>query len=92
VRDEIDQYAEVGVRPFGVNPATPEQHAGYAMRLKLPFVLLSDPGGAIAGRYQALAGWGTGITRTVYLIGRDGLIQYSQRGAPGSEQILEPLR
>jgi thioredoxin-dependent peroxiredoxin len=92
VRDEIIEYEQLGVKPFGVNPATPEQHAGYAERLKLPFVLLSDPGGKIAGQFHALAGWGTGITRTVYLVGRDGLIQYSQRGAPGSEQILESLR
>ncbi len=92
MRDEISEYERLGVRPFGVNPATVEQHAGYAARLKLPFVLLSDPGGIIADQYNALAGWGSGITRTVYMVGRDGTISYSQRGAPGAELILESLR
>lgn len=92
MRDEIGQYRELDVVPFGVNPASADEHAAYARRLRLPFVLLSDPGRDVARRYQALRPDGDEIVRTVYLIDRDGVIRYAQRGAPGASLILEPLR
>jgi peroxiredoxin len=91
VRDEIEQYRNAAVRPFGLNPASPDKHAAYAARLHLPFPLLSDPGAAIAQRYRAARPWGIGIIRTVYLVGTDGRILYGARGAPGAEISLEPL-
>lgn len=81
-------YRQHRVRPFGLNPASPEKHAEYAERLKLPFVLLADPGAAIAKAYHAALPWGVGVTRTVYLVGQDGTIRYGQRGAPGPELSL----
>ena len=91
MRDEIIQYNQARVRPFGVNPATPEKHAAYAARLQLPFPLLSDPGGDIARSYHAAKPWGIGVTRTVYLVGQDGRIVYGARGAPGPEITLESI-
>jgi peroxiredoxin len=92
VRDEIGQYQALNVRPFGLNPAEPDKHTAYAERLKLPFVLLSDPGTAIAKSYNAGKGFGNGVTRTVYLVGQDGRILFGAQGAPGAEINLEPLR
>jgi peroxiredoxin Q/BCP len=91
VRDEIQQYQQANVRPFGLNPASPEKHAAYAARLQLPFPLLSDPDGVIAKRFHAAKGWGIGVTRTVYLVGTDGRILYGARGAPGPEITLAAL-
>lgn len=91
MRDEIEQYRAANVRPFGLNPASPEKHAAYAARLQLPFTLLSDPGGEIARRYKAAKPWGIGVTRTVYLVGTDGRILYGARGAPGPEITLAAL-
>ena len=42
MRDEIQLYRDNEIRPFGVNPASPERHASYAAKLGLPFPLLSD--------------------------------------------------
>ena len=92
MRDEIEHYQEVNVRPFGVNPAAPDKHAGYAERLRLPFVLLSDPEYQIARAYHATLPWKLGITRTVYLIGQDGNVRFGSRGAPGAEISLEGLK
>jgi peroxiredoxin len=91
VRDEIEQYQRVNVRPFGVNPAAPDKHAGYAERLKLPFVLLSDPDLSIAKAYQATVPWKSGVSRSVYLVGQNGRIVFGARGAPGPEISLEAL-
>lgn len=92
MRDEILEYEARGVRPFGVNPASAESHAGYAERLRLPFPLLSDPGLAISRAYGAVRPDGSGISRSVVLVDRDGLIRYSQAGAPGAVIVLESLR
>jgi peroxiredoxin len=92
VRDEIRRYQEFEIQPLGVNPASTESHARYVAQLRLPFPLLSDPSLAISRAYGALKPDGKGISRSVYLIDRDGSILYSQAGAPGSEIILEPLR
>jgi peroxiredoxin len=91
VRDDIQRYSERQVRPFGVNPAAPEQHAAYARELRLPFVLLSDPDLAVSGAYGALRPGGAGIARSVCLIERDGTVLFSQAGAPGTPLILEGL-
>ncbi len=92
MRDEIGDYEASGVRPFGVNPAPVDSHASYAERLGLPFPLLSDPGLAVSRAYGALRPDQSGIARSVVLVDRDGIIRYSQAGAPGAELILESLR
>ena len=92
MRDDLPLYARHRVRPFGVNPASAESHAGYAERLRLPFPLLSDPGLAIATAYGAVRPDGSSIARSVVLIEQDGTVVYSQAGAPGAEIVLEALR
>ena len=92
MRDEILEYEACNVRPFGVNPASPEAHRGYAERLGLPFPLLSDPGLVISRAYGALRPEGQGISRSVVLVDRDATIRYSQAGAPGANIVLESLR
>jgi peroxiredoxin len=91
VRDEIQTYTSHGIRPFGVNPASTESHAAYAAKLGLPFPLLSDRGLEISSAYGSLKPDGKGIARSVCLIDRNGLVLYSQAGAPGAEMVLESL-
>jgi peroxiredoxin len=89
VRDEIRSYTSHDVRPFGVNPAPAQSHTAYAAKLNLPFPLLSDPDLQISGAYGALKPDGRSIARSVCLIDRDGLVLYSQAGAPGADIVLE---
>ncbi len=91
MRDEIQLYHDNDIRPFGVNPASPESHASYAARLGLPFPLLSDQGLAISRTYGSLKPVMPGIARSVCLIDRDSTVLYSQAGAPGAAIILESL-
>jgi thioredoxin-dependent peroxiredoxin len=92
VRDEIQVYTEHNIRPFGVNPASVESHRTYAERLGLPFPLLSDSELKISRAYGTLKTFGSGISRSVCLIDRDGQVLYSQAGAPGADVILEGLQ
>ncbi len=90
MRDEIEQYRQKQVQPFGINPATPEQHAAYADKLGLPFPLLSDPGLTIARAYGA-ANMLRMISRSVVLVDRDGTVLFSSPGSPGADISLEKL-
>ncbi len=92
MRDEILQYEQLGIRPFGVNPASVASHAKYVAKLGLPFPLLSDAGLAISRAYRTLKPNESGIARSVCLIERDGLVRYAQAGAPGAAVVLEAVR
>jgi thioredoxin-dependent peroxiredoxin len=92
VRDDLPLYQSHRVRPFGVNPAPADSHAGYAARLGLPFPLLSDPGLRIATAYGAVRPDGASIARSVVIIEQDGIVVYSQAGAPGVGIVLESVR
>ena len=92
MRDDLPLYQREHIRPFGVNPASVDSHAGYAERLGLNFPLLSDPDLAVARAYGALRPDGRSIARSVVVIGQDGVIAYSQAGAPSAEIVLESLR
>jgi peroxiredoxin Q/BCP len=91
VRDEIQTFTSHNIRPFGVNPAAVESHANYAAKLGLPFPLLSDTNLAISRAYGTLKPDGKGISRSVCLIDQNGLVVYSQAGAPGPELVVESL-
>jgi peroxiredoxin Q/BCP len=91
VRDEIQSYTRHNIRPFGVNPASAQNHSAYAAKLGLSFPLLSDPGLQISRAYGAVKPNGNGIARSVYLIDQNGRVLYSQSGAPGAEIVLESL-
>ena len=78
-------YQREHIRPFGVNPASAESHAGYAARLGLPFPLLSDPGPGDGARVRRGPARRLAIARSVVLIERDGDVLYSQAGAPGAD-------
>ena len=91
MRDEIERYRRCDVQPFGVNPATAERHADYAARLKLPFPLIADAGLRISRSYGAVRPDASAIARSVCLVDRNGIVLYSQSGAPGADLSLEGL-
>jgi peroxiredoxin Q/BCP len=92
MKEEMEQFRATGVTPFGVNPASVEEHREYAASLELPFLLLSDPGLAVARQWQAVSPLGDQVTRTVYLVDRTGTIRFAARGMPGADITLEALQ
>jgi peroxiredoxin Q/BCP len=88
VRDELDEFVERGIQPFGVNPAGVEGHVRFVEQMKFNFPLLSDPDRTIARAYHALKEDDRGIQRSVYVIARDGTIAFAQRGAPPVSEIV----
>ena len=89
LKDEIARYQEAGLTPFGINPATVDDHREYAASLGLPYLLLSDPGLKVAQAWHAASPLGDQVTRTVYAVDQSGTIRFAARGMPGADIILE---
>ena len=84
----MTKFERAGIQPFGVNPASVDAHVKYSAKMGFPFPLLSDPDRAVARAYHALKDDDRGITRTVYVVRRDGTIAFAQRGAPAVTDIV----
>jgi thioredoxin-dependent peroxiredoxin len=88
----MTKFERAGIQPFGVNPAGLESHKKYVDKMRFNFPLLTDPDRAIARSYHAVKDDGTGIARTVYLVGQDGTVRFAQRGAPPPAEVIAALQ
>jgi thioredoxin-dependent peroxiredoxin len=84
-RDNWNAAKSAGVEVFGVNPQSAGKHAKFRSKFNFPFPLLVDEGRKIAQAYNAN---GLIVKRTVYLIGRDGVILFARRGMPPPSEVL----
>jgi peroxiredoxin Q/BCP len=79
-RDEHSALVKAGAVVLGVSPDSTASHQKFAGKFKLPFPLLADTDHAVSEKYGA---WGEkslygrkfmGITRSTFLIGKDGKV------------------
>ncbi len=87
-----DAWAEViskSCAVLGINPQTAESHRKFAETQRYPFPLLVDKGQNVARLYRAS---GFIVRRTVYLIGKDGIVRFAERGKPSTESVLAAVR
>ena len=82
LRDGWADLEAAGVAVVGVSPDSVESHAAFAQTHGLPFPLLADPDREILDAYGV---WGersfygktiTGVKRTTFLIGPDGVVRH----------------
>ena len=84
-RDQWTLAQTRNVLVFGVNPQSASSHQVFRANRNFPFPLLVDERKQIASLYRA---GGLIIRRTVYLIGKSGIIRFSRRGAPSPEEVF----
>ena len=75
---------------IALNPATLENHKGYAEKHQFPFPLVHDAKGAVAANYQVPVTLGM-PKRTVYIIDETGVVRYAKEGLPETEELLTAL-
>lgn len=97
-RDNYDTFRKAGVQVFGVSPDTIESHVKFKDKYDLPFPLLADPEHELA---EVLGAWGdktyagktyTGILRTTFVVGQDGIIQHVYPDVKPDENAAQILR
>jgi peroxiredoxin Q/BCP len=75
LRDSWAKLQKAGVAVFGVSTQDNTSHKAFAEKHKLPFALLPDDKGELAGKYKVPVVDGK-ARRITYLIGKDGKIKY----------------
>ncbi|MCS7024525.1 MAG: peroxiredoxin [Bryobacteraceae bacterium] len=84
-RDRWQLLQNHNIVVFGINPQGAESHARFRQKHRFPFPLLVDEGQKVGRLYRTN---GLIVKRTVYLIGKDGIIRYARRGKPSVDEVL----
>ncbi len=84
-RDDWNEAQARETEVFGVNPQNARKHDNFRHKYSFPFPLLVDTGQKVGALYHTN---GLIVKRTVYLIGRDGVIRFARRGVPAPADVL----
>jgi peroxiredoxin Q/BCP len=75
-RDQFEAFRNAGAEVIGVSADSVESHRDFAARNRLPYRLLSDPGGTLRARYGVPRTLGLIPGRVTYLIDREGIVRH----------------
>jgi thioredoxin-dependent peroxiredoxin len=75
-RDSYEVFRAAGAEVVGVSTDGRASHQAFAERHALPFVLLSDEGGAVARAYGATALFGLMTGRVTFVIDASGTVRH----------------
>lgn len=88
MRDHIADFLALETEPYGINPGDAASHRAFIAAHGFPFDLLVDEGRQVAARYGAIKPDGSGIQRTVVIVGKDGRVIFREAGAPAPVRLL----
>ncbi len=92
MRDTVAEFRDLDTEPYGVNPDDAASHRSFIEAQDFPFDLLVDEGRQVAAAYGAIKPDGSGIQRTVVVVGKDGRVLYRAPGAPPPAELLAAIR
>jgi len=96
-RDDWHKLADLGAEVVGVSVDDVASHGAFAKKFSLPFPLLADASGEVAGRYGSIYGLGPlkFAKRNTFLIdprGRIAKIYLSADTSRNSQQVIDDLQ
>ncbi len=74
-RDSYEVFKDAGAEVIGISSDTEKAHEQFAQQHHLPFILLSDAGGAVRKSYGATALLGLMPGRITYVIDKQGVVR-----------------
>ena len=75
-RDQYQDFQDAGAEVIGVSSDSAESHEKFAAKYRLPFILLSDRGGATRKQYGVPSTLGVLPGRVTYVIDREGTVRH----------------
>jgi peroxiredoxin Q/BCP len=75
-RDRYEAFTDAGAEVIGVSSDSPDRHAAFAGRHRLPFTLLADQGGRVRKAYGVPTVLGLIPGRVTYVIDRSGTVRH----------------
>lgn len=89
--DAIAEFRAAGTEPYGINHGSADSHRAFVEAQGFPFDLLVDDGLAVATAYGATKPDGSGIARTVVVVGKNGRVVFREAGAPPPGEVLAAI-
>lgn len=74
-RDQYEDFVAAGADVIGVSRDDSASHAGFKAHHRLPFTLLTDPGGQLAKAWGVKSGMGIG-GRVTFVFDKDGVCRH----------------
>ncbi len=75
-RDSYQDFQDAGAEVIGVSSDSEASHQGFAAHHQLPFILLSDRGGAVRKGYGVPTTMGVIPGRVTYVIDKQGIVRH----------------
>jgi thioredoxin-dependent peroxiredoxin len=69
-----------------------KSHERYGLKFSFNFPLLVDEGGVATEAYGACCNEKGYPLRSVYIVDKQGMVRFAQRGSPSDEELLEVLK
>ena len=90
-RDQYEDFLAAGAEVIGISTDDERSHASFAEKHRLPFTLLSDPGGTARSAYGVPGGIFPG--RVTFVIDREGTIVHAFSSALSADKhVAEALQ
>jgi peroxiredoxin Q/BCP len=74
-RDNYEVFREAGAEVIGISADDSDSHKTFAANHRLPFTLLSDPDGRVAGRYGVGRTMGIFRGRVTFVVDKNGIVR-----------------
>ena len=92
-RDSYEAFAAAGAEVIGISGGDADSQRRFSVKNHLPFLLLSDPDGAIGRLYGARKVLGLLPSRVTFVIGRDGVVRRRfESQLDAQKHVLEALK
>lgn len=75
-RDSYETFKQAGAEVIGISSDSGESHRQFASKYQLPFILLSDKGGALRKTYGVPTTLGLLPGRVTYVIDKEGIVRH----------------
>ena len=75
-RDSYEEFKNLGAEVIGISSDDQKSHGSFAAEHKLPFILLSDPGGSVRKYYGVRKTFGLIPGRVSFVIDKNGIVRH----------------
>jgi peroxiredoxin Q/BCP len=87
--EDLSQFESANTAVFGISCDTVDSHEQFAGKYGLKQILLADSDGSIGKKYGVIAPGKTTASRVLFIIDKNGTVQYVHEGMPENAKILE---
>lgn len=91
LQEDREMFRGINAEVLASNFGSVESHEKFSENQGYKFPILVDADKSMATAYQALKPEG-GIQRTVYVIDKNGMIQFAQQGMPTDAELAEAIK